>query len=288
MKTRIITAVVFAAIGIPIILLSDYIIFPIAISLFALLSVNEMLRVFGLHKSYLIAGPSYALALVLPFFAYKDFSGLFVGIFGSDPCFAYLSFMATVYFIFLLYMAFASVLVRGKLEVRDISMAFMTVVYLLTSYVSYVLLRYMPAGRYLFVLALVISWGCDISAYFVGTLVGKHKLIPEVSPKKTIEGSVGGTVVACGLTMLFGFLVSIFDGSIEVNYISLAVIGLVLSIVSQLGDLWASIIKRQYGVKDFGTLFPGHGGALDRFDSVLAICLLLVLMCSSWPPFVPV
>ena len=289
MKTRIITGVIFAAFGIPVILLSDTWLFPVAIALFTLLSVVEILRVFGLNKSFIVAIPSYILAVLLPFFAYKSFEGFFAGIFGMPGSFSYMMFCALVFFVYLLYMAFASVLMRGKLSVNDIAMAFMAVVYLLTSFVSYVLLRNIEhSGFYLFIMVLVISWGCDISAYFIGTLVGKHKLIPEVSPKKTVEGAIGGIICSAGLTMLFGFLVSLFDKGVEPQYLTLAIIGLVLSVVSQFGDLWASIIKRQYGVKDFGNFFPGHGGALDRFDSVLAICLLLLLISIWFNPFVAV
>ena len=288
MKTRVITALIFAAIGIPVILLSDYIVFPLAMSIFSFLSVMELLRVFGVHKSYLVAVPSYVLAILLPILAYKDFAWMYEGILGNGYSLSYVTFIAIVFFIFLLYMAFAAVFVRGKLEVREIAIAFMSVIYIVTSFVCYTLLRYMDCGFYLFLLPLIIAWGCDISAYFVGTLCGKHKLIPEVSPKKTIEGSIGGVIASVGLTMLYGLIVNLLDKSVEPNYVALAIIGLVLSIVSQLGDLWASIIKRQYGVKDYGNIFPGHGGAIDRFDSVLAICTLLMLLCLIYPPFVAV
>ncbi len=288
MKTRIITALIFAAIGIPILILSEYIVFPLAMSLFSFLSVMEFLRVFGVHKSYIVAVPSYVLAILLPFLAYKDFSWMYVGFLGDGYSLSYVTFIAIIFFLFLLYMAFAAVFVRGKLDVREIAIAFMSVVYIVSSFVSYTLLRYMECGFYLFILPLIIAWGCDISAYFVGTLCGKHKLIPEVSPKKTVEGSIGGVIASVGLTLLYGLIVSLLDKSVEPNYISLAVMGLVLSLISQLGDLWASMIKRQCGVKDYGNLFPGHGGAIDRFDSVLSICTLLMLFALIFPPFVAV
>ncbi|MBR7116950.1 MAG: phosphatidate cytidylyltransferase [Clostridia bacterium] len=288
MKTRIITAVVFAAIGIPIMIFSEYFIFPLALAFLSLLSVVEMLRVCGIHKSYLVAVPSCIIAAALPILASKDLSFIYVGVFGDSYALSYITLMAIVFFIFLLYMAFAAVFVRGKLEVREIAIGFMVVVYLVTSYSSYAILRYLDFGHYLFILGLLIPWGTDISAYFVGTLFGKHKLIPEVSPKKTVEGSIGGVIIATGLTALFGFIVSLIDKGVSVNYLSLVLIGFVLSAVSQLGDLWASIIKRQYGVKDYGNFFPGHGGAIDRFDSVLAVCTLLLLACWIFPPFVAV
>ena len=84
--------------------------------------------------------------------------------------------------------------------------------------------------------------------------------------------------------MLFGVLVSLFDVSVEPNYLVLGLMGFLLAIVAQFGDLWASIIKRQYGIKDFGNMFPGHGGVVDRFDSVLAIALLLLISAEIFPP----
>lgn len=287
MKTRIITALVFAVIGIPILIFSEYIVFPIAVSFMTLVAVIEMLRVCGVNKSYLISVPSYILAVVLPFLAWDKFDFMYVGIFGKDYCLSYTSMMAVVFFVFLLYMAFAAVFVRGKLDVKEIAIGFMSVVYLVTSFVSYMLLRYNTFGQYMFILVLVVAWGGDMSAYFVGTLCGKHKLIPEVSPKKTVEGAIGGMIIASGLTMLFGFIVTLFDKGVSANYLALAIYGLVLSVVAQLGDLWASIIKRQHGVKDYGTLFPGHGGVMDRFDSVLAICTLTMLVSLIFPPFAP-
>lgn len=285
MKTRILTALVFAVIGIPILIFSEYIVFPLAVSFMTVVAVREMLCVCGVNKSYLISVPSYIIAGVLPLLAWDELDFLYVGIFGKDYCLSFTTLMAIVFFVFLLYMAFAAVFVRGKLEVKEISIGFMSVVYLVTSFVSYMLLRYGEYGQYLFILVLVVAWGGDVSAYFVGTLCGKHKLIPEVSPKKTVEGAVGGMVIASGLTMLFGFIVTLFDKGVSANYLALAIYGLVLSVVAQLGDLWASIIKRQHNVKDYGNLFPGHGGVMDRFDSVLATCTLTMLVSLIFPPF---
>ena len=288
MKTRIITALVFAVVGIPILIFSnsDYFVFPIAVALMSLLSVIEMLRVCGVNKARLISIPSYVMAVVLPLLAWDKFSFIHVDIFGGEYCLSYISLIAIVFFVYLLYMAFAAVFERGKLDIREIAIAFMTVFYLIVSFSSYTLIRYNgDYGKYLFIMVLLVAWGADISAYFVGTLCGKHKLIPEVSPKKTVEGAVGGVVIAAGLTMLFGFIVTLIDDGVKANYLALAIYGLVFSCISQLGDLWASIIKRQYGVKDYGSLFPGHGGVMDRFDSVISICTLMMLASLIFPPF---
>lgn len=110
---------------------------------------------------------------------------------------------------------------------------------------------------------ILAAFGTDIFAYFSGYLFGKHKLCPKISPKKTIEGAIGGVLGSVLLCTLFGFLV--FGESI----IHFIVVGFLGSIIAQLGDLTASIFKRKMGIKDYGNLIPGHGGILDRFDSVL-------------------
>lgn len=112
-------------------------------------------------------------------------------------------------------------------------------------------------------LILLTAFGSDIFAYFTGMLIGKHKLCPSLSPKKTIEGAIGGVVGSALLSTLFGFL---FAKQYLVHFI---IIGVLASPVSMLGDLTASAYKRHMGIKDYGDLIPGHGGIMDRFDSVL-------------------
>ena len=122
-------------------------------------------------------------------------------------------------------------------------------------------------------------------AYVVGSLFGKHKLIPEISPKKTIEGAIGGVVSATVAYLLFGLILDLAIPNIEVNYIILVLFGLVLSVVSQLGDLIASLIKREHNIKDYGKLLPGHGGIMDRFDSIMAVSTILLILSIVFPPF---
>ena len=114
-------------------------------------------------------------------------------------------------------------------------------------------------------------------------MLGKHKLIPAVSPKKTVEGAIGGVVFCVLATVLFGFIIEKFFntfGIARANYLVLIIAGIFASVVSQTGDLIMSVIKRHYGIKDYGKLFPGHGGVLDRFDSVLAVSLILAVICT--------
>ncbi len=120
--------------------------------------------------------------------------------------------------------------------------------------------------------AFIIPWTTDTFAYFSGMMFGKRKLLPRVSPKKTIEGSIGGFVASFVLSLLFSiFLVK------GISYTKIMLIILIASILAQLGDLVASYVKREYGLKDFGRILPGHGGVMDRFDSVIVVVSFLYL-----------
>ena len=113
-------------------------------------------------------------------------------------------------------------------------------------------------------------------------LLGKHKLIPSVSPKKTVEGSLGGILFCIMGCVVYGYAVkSISGGAAEFHVVFLALLGLIISVVSQVGDLIFSLIKRRYDIKDYGFIFPGHGGVLDRFDSVIATAPLILIACES-------
>jgi phosphatidate cytidylyltransferase len=123
-------------------------------------------------------------------------------------------------------------------------------------------------GNYLVWLVFIIAWSTDTFAYFTGIYLGKHKLCPSISPKKTIEGSIGGIVGSLMICILYGKYLNIIH-NINISLLHFIILGIITSIISQFGDLTASLIKRNYGVKDFGNIFPGHGGILDRFDSIL-------------------
>ncbi len=122
-------------------------------------------------------------------------------------------------------------------------------------------------GNILIWLPFITAWVSDTSAYFVGVNFGKRKLCPHISPKKTIEGSIGGVVGSMAFTTLFGYIIN--SQGYTISIIHFIIIGVICGVVSQIGDLSASYIKRFAGIKDFGTIIPGHGGILDRFDSVL-------------------
>lgn len=124
-------------------------------------------------------------------------------------------------------------------------------------------------GRYLVWLIFLCSWGCDTCAYCVGRLLGKHKMAPVLSPKKSIEGAVGGVVGAFLLTMIYCM---VFQSQMNLSLPKIVILSGIAAIgglISMVGDLAASAIKRNVDLKDYGHLIPGHGGILDRFDSVI-------------------
>ena len=176
----------------------------------------------------------------------------------------------------LIVLMFVYVFTYPKYQTEQLLAAFFGVFYVavMLSYVYQT--RMLSAGTYIVWLIFLCSWGCDTCAYCVGMLIGKHKMTPKISPKKSWEGAVGGVVGAVLINLLV-FL--IFNLAVKerllLPYWAVILITIALAIISMLGDLSASVIKRNYGAKDFGKLIPGHGGVMDRFDSCLFVLPVL-------------
>lgn len=279
MKQRLITALILIIIALPIVIFSNYIIYPITLSVLAARTIFELLRVFGVERNMLVSLPAYLIAIAFPQFGYF--------IEGSSSITGYLAMLAASVFVYMLLLMGISVFSKGKITFSKISEIFITITYVVVAFSSLSLLRYIDkdVGVYLIVLACLVSWLCDAGAYAIGMMFGKHKLIPEISPKKTVEGAIGGIVTATFALPLYGLALDMILEGIQVNYLYLFILGFFLSIVSQLGDLVASLIKREYGVKDYGRIFPGHGGVMDRFDSLLAVTTVLLIFNTIFPPF---
>lgn len=152
-------------------------------------------------------------------------------------------------------------IIMRKMRVEDLMVTLLGFVYV-PVFLSHINLLSNMGSIYVW-LVFIFAWISDTAAYFTGVFFGKHKLIPQISPKKTIEGSIGGIAGTVIFTVAFAMA---FKEKNPMYFVPLAMIG---SIVSQLGDLFASAIKREFKIKDYGNLIPGHGGVLDRFDSIL-------------------
>jgi phosphatidate cytidylyltransferase len=276
MKTRVITGIGIFVVAVLLVVLAPFTpIFCIGMSVLAVMASFELLRVFGIHKDWHISAPSYLLAAALPFAAY------FVT---DETRVKFILIEAAIIFIYLVYLLGAAVFSHKKIKFVLVAAVFMALVYVIVSFTSLSLLMYVNKGLFYFGVIIISSWGCDAGAYFIGCKFGKHKLIPDVSPNKSVEGAIGGVLVSIVLNVLYGFVVSSLGGA-KVEYLSLALLGLVLSIVAMVGDLIASLIKREYGIKDYSNLLPGHGGIVDRFDSVFPIATFLLMMSAVWAPF---
>ncbi|MBO4283054.1 MAG: phosphatidate cytidylyltransferase [Clostridia bacterium] len=264
MLTRILTACVLIPLLVLILFFSGTLVYPIAWAILAGVAVFEMFRVFGREKDFWLSIPAYLIAVGLPF-------GYYFSDFGTKILLA-----ATL--VYLLFVISVAVFRRGRFPFADAASVFVAVIYISVGFAALSAIRYGIAfGKYLCLLAFIGPWTTDTFAYFTGRFFGRHKLIPEVSPKKTVEGSVGGTVFCIVGYIVFG-LVMQFGYGFTVNYWMLGVAGLLVAVISQIGDLIASLIKREHEIKDYGRIFPGHGGVMDRFDSVLTTSILLWLL----------
>ena len=157
-----------------------------------------------------------------------------------------------------------------KYKVEQVMMSFFGVVYVAILMSFLYLIRETTAdGMITIWLAIISSWGCDTCAYLAGVTMGKHKMTPVLSPKKTIEGAIGGIIGAAAIGAIYGVAVGGYVEQIENAPLYFAIISACAGLVAMVGDLAASAIKRCYDIKDYGKLIPGHGGVLDRFDSVI-------------------
>ena len=279
MKLRTITSTILLAVMVPILILSEYLIYPIALAIFSVMAVFELLRVIGVHETWKISVPAYVMALALPILTHDIFLDQ-----NPDLQKNYMLFAVATIFAYMLYIMSLAVFSKGELRFSKVAEVFLSVTYVVMSFTALCLLRYIEDGTFCFFLVFLSAWGTDIGAYLVGSLFGKHKLIPDVSPKKSVEGAVGGVIIAIILFIIYGAAVTYFSDQ-TANYLTLVVTAFILSVVSQIGDLIASLIKREYGIKDYGTILPGHGGIMDRFDSILAVSLPLVMICLWSSPF---
>lgn len=166
-----------------------------------------------------------------------------------------------------------------RLEPIDLLRAVFGIIYVPLMLCCIYYVRNAERGIYLVWLVFMTSWVCDTFAYVAGSLFGKHKLAPVLSPKKTVEGAVGGVVASALSTTAYAFIVAYLmnEPVAAENVIKFTLVGAVGSIFSQVGDLTASAFKRHYNVKDYGNLIPGHGGILDRFDSVMVTAPLVLI-----------
>ncbi len=250
-KTRLLSGIVLVAAALALIFAGGDVLLA-ALFAVSVIGMFELYRILGIEKSaagiagYLAAAVFYA-NLYHPFLP----DGM-IWVIGS-----------------LVLLMFVYVFTYPKYRTEQVFAAYFGIFYVavMLSYVYQT--RMLARGSYIVWLIFLCSWGCDTCAYCVGVLFGKHKMSPKLSPKKSVEGAVGGVAGSMLLTALYGW---VFRDAMQAGMqeiILLSAISGVGALLSMIGDLAASAVKRNYEIKDYGTLIPGHGGILDRFDSVI-------------------
>ncbi|QAS50967.1 phosphatidate cytidylyltransferase [Halobacillus litoralis] len=261
MKQRTITAVVAALIFIPIVMLGGWP-FKIFVYLIASIALLELVRMKKIARYSVASGLGLVLMWAL-MFPYEVLDGS-VEI-GNIITKSEITLLAVL--ILLSY----TVLVKNRFTFDDAGFLLLSAIYIGMGF-NYLMETRSSGLEYIF-FALFIVWATDTGAYLFGRSLGKHKLWPQISPKKTIEGSVGGIVLACIVAVLFQYFYPLDHSLIVVLLVTILV-----SIAGQIGDLVESAFKRHYAVKDSGKILPGHGGVLDRFDSLIFILPILHLI----------
>ena len=274
MIKRIITAVVCLAIFLPVLYFSGTdagrIIFPVLLMLLAVIGLYELFGCVGLRRKKSVTLPTYLFAILL----------MTVVIFFPNEKWTFTASVALCA-LYMFYVLSRSLISCGNIRIGQVCEMIAVSFYIALGFLCIIKMRYTEfsdvvcsgkavLGKYLFLLIFLGAWTTDTGAYFVGVFLGKHKLIPQVSPNKTVEGAFGGVIGCIVGYAVYGAVLSLFF-DVSVNWLWLMLLAVIISVVDQFGDLIFSYIKREHGIKDYGNLFPGHGGVLDRFDSIISI-----------------
>lgn len=282
MKTRIITASVGLCVLAAVMLLFNTPVFETIVALITIIAIHEIYNAFSFDKKQ-----SHIFVAFIPY--------TFLVMFSHIPILNMLLVPST--FLIVLYLACCLLRYNQTLRIEKIGgMVLFSGVTLATFY-SLVSLKHQVGNSYeaiyLIMMILCIAWGGDSAAYFTGYFFGKRKLAPVISPHKTVEGAIGGVIGSGVLGVLCTLVAQALTGTLAGDiscplltllsanigcYAIVFVVGMVSSILGIIGDLFASVIKRQCGIKDYGTIFPGHGGILDRFDSVIFIAPIMAIL----------
>ena len=258
MKTRLITAGVLTPLLLVVVLFLPEIVTAVILGALLAIGAYELLFVTNLVKHVRLVVYAMVMSFLVTLWSY----------FGMNYAWGVLGLLAFVALLF-------AEMMRDhvKLSFEMLAMVFFAgalVPFLLSAVVRVHMLR---MGRYFVLLPFVMAFMPDAGAYFAGMAFGQHKLAPVISPKKTVEGMIGGILTGMLAAVIYTVVLQV-GFSMKVNYLYALVYGLVGALGATFGDLCFSVIKRQTGIKDYGSIFPGHGGILDRFDSLMVVAPL--------------
>lgn len=272
LKQRIIFGVLGVIAAIAIIFFASVQVIGVCIAIIAALGLWEFYRVTGLFSK---KSPSVFLG-----YTYAAFLYVYTILTGSVNSYVFL--LSVLIYVFLLLTL--TVMFHDKMSFNEAAVSFLGTVYIAVFFLHIVLIRALNSGKLLIWILFICAWATDTFAYIFGKTMGKHKLCPKISPKKTVEGSLGGILGCMLCVFVYTLAVSGICG-FGANYASALAAAALGALFSQVGDLAASCIKREHGAKDYSNLIPGHGGILDRFDSVLFISPLIYYILAHFPIF---
>ena len=259
-KTRLLSGILLIIIALATIISGGEVLFA-TLLLISFIGMTEIYRVLEISGT-LLGGAGYIAAAAYYLLLRMDKTELIV--------------MLAIAFLIVLMMIY--VFTYPKYRSEQVMLAFFGLFYVafMLSYVYQI--RMLPLGEWIVWLVFICSWGSDTCAYCVGMLFGKHKMAPKLSPKKSVEGAVGGVVGAALLGAAYAAIINRVIVGSYVSVLQYALICAVGALISMVGDLAASAIKRNHDIKDYGNLIPGHGGILDRFDSVIFTAPIIYYM----------
>ena len=258
MKNRLIVAAVALPLLLIVLLVLPKVVAVVLVGLACALAVYELLWTTGLVRLVRLVAYSAAMAFLAALWCYFDMSypAAVLGI---------LVFASVLFAEFLL--------AKGEIPFATLAMCFLAALLLPLMLTALVRIFAEENGRFFILLPFLLAFTSDSGAFFAGKFLGKHKLAPVISPNKTVEGAAGGVVGAVVGMMIYCVILDLFF-RFKVNYLSALSYGILGSVGATFGDLIFSLIKRQTGIKDYGKLFPGHGGILDRVDSLVIVAPL--------------
>ncbi len=262
MKTRILTGLVLIPILV-LVLLSNVHVITCAVALISVVGLYEFYKATGVRESRMLSLLGYVTGLVMAFGGYIPSR-----------------FLLPIVYIFMLLLFIIMLKEHKTVSVNQAGLVIFSIIYIPLFLSTLIDIYRFGNGIYYLWIVFIGAFMTDTFAYFSGYFFGRHKLCPEISPKKTIEGSIGGSLCSVLIVLMYGLLLDKKFG-VDISYIKLGILGVLIAIISQVGDLTASIIKRKYGVKDYGKIFPGHGGILDRLDSIIATAPLVYVYLTT-------
>ncbi len=282
MAKRLISAAIAIPFGVLIIVLNNELLYYIAMTAFSVLAVYELLVATKYLKNKLISALSLVFVACTPFLFWIDFLKERIKL---------------IYLCFVIVLFVVMLFKHEKTSFEQVALvsAISIAIPLSLSSIAFIRTIFPQHAMFLIIYVMMSAWVGDAGAYFVGTFCGKHKMCEKISPKKTWEGFAGGLVTSAVVALILCFAYEFIDSMMHdgvhtftVNWIYLCILAVVLSVLGVVGDLTASLLKRECSVKDFGNILPGHGGVLDRFDSVLFAAPFAYMLFQLYFPITPI